>query len=213
VKRKILLIYLFLISFSLPVFSEPIVETSFPSFDSKPIECEVTFDWISKTQIQRDENIKQIQDVLFSDKTTVKYSKKEFREMYKTFWRDKDYLNTYETVSSGKKEDEQKYYCGFFIKKLLIAYGFQYKNNMKNIYYYDAMGHLRWVDVFSPEYPKFPYWSYQYYRNGELVAAYYYVSNYDQYVFSPDKKFKGRWYKEKMYNKNAKVIMTRSNWQ
>lgn len=203
---------MFLLLFASPVFSEPIVNTPASLDEVKPFEIGVSFDWISKTQLQRDENIKQIQNILFTDKTTVKYPKKTFKEMYKTFWRDKDYLNTYEAISNGKKEDDQKHYCGFFVKKLLIAYGFQYKNNMKNIYYYDAMGHLRWVDVFSAEYPKFPYWSYQYYRNGELVAAYYYISDYDQYVFTPDKKFKGRWYKEKMYNRNAKVIMTRSNW-
>lgn len=35
--------------------------------DAKPIECEITFDWISKTQFQRDEIIKQIQNVLVNE--------------------------------------------------------------------------------------------------------------------------------------------------
>lgn len=208
--KKLILTLLF-IFLAIPAFAEPIVETPI-EVDVKPLEAEITFDWISKTQLQRDENIKQIQNILFSGSTVTKYSKKDFKAKYADFWKQKDYLNLYDEISRGIKEDETRYYCGFYKDKLLIAYGIQYKNNMKNIYYYDAMGGLRWVDVFSDNYPNFPYWSYQYYRNGEMVAAYYYVSDYDQYIFDPNKKFIGRWYKDKCYNKNAKVIMTRTNY-
>lgn len=203
---KKIIVLILLMSFALPAFSQ-IFEGN-----SKPLEAGVTFDWISKTQLQRDENIKQIQDILFNDKAVIKYPKKEFKEKYTSFLIDNDHLKNYEDISNGKKEDSDKNYCGFFWDKLLVAYGIQYKNNMKNIYYYDAMGHLRWVDVFSDNYPTFPYWSYQYYRSGQLVATYYYVSSCDQYIFDSNKKFKGRWYKESLYNRNAKVIMTRSNY-
>lgn len=192
--------------FALPAFS------STPDDIAKPLECGVSFDWISKTQIQRDENIKEIQNILFGEKVLPKYSKKEFEKQYEAFWKNDNYLKDYDEVSSGKKEDADKNYCGFYMAKLLVAYGIQYKKNMKNVYYYDAMGALRWIDVFSENYPNFPYWSYQYYRNGKLVAAYYYVSDSDQYIFDENKKFKGRWYKENMYNKNAKVILTRTNY-
>lgn len=202
---KGLIVFILLMNFSTPAFLVSAEEV-------KPFECEITFDWISKSQLQRDENISQIQKILFQDNGVVKYSKKEFNKKYFDFLKNKDYLLDYEEISKGKKEDTEKNYCGFYVGKVLIAYGIQYKNNPKIIYYYDALGNLRWVDSFSENYPNFPYWSYQYYRNGKLVAAYYYTSEYDQYVFDENKKFKGRWYKEKMYNKNAKVIMTRTNW-
>lgn len=210
--KKIVALLFFMLA--LPAFSDPLVNNPLPMplEENKPIEMGITFDWISKTQLQRDENIKQIQNILFDNKTVFKYSKKEFNTTYSEFLKQKDYLKLYEDISNGKKEDKDRYYCGFYVGKLLIAYGIQYKNNLKNIYYYDAMGALRWVDIFSLAYPKLPYWSYQYYRNGELVAAYYYVSEYDQYVFDAKKKFKGRWYKDKMYNRNAKVIITRTNY-
>lgn len=180
---------------------------------SQVLEGGVDFDWISKTQLQRDENISQIQNLLVKESVVAKYSKKEFRQMHADFFKDKEHFKNYEEISNGKKSDDEKTYCGFFLKSgLLIAYGIQYKNNLNHIYYYDAMGNLRWLDTFSGNYPKFPYFSYQYDRSGNLVAAYYYISDIDQYVFSPEKKFVGRWYKEKMYNKNAKVIMTRSNY-
>lgn len=207
---KKIIIFIFFILIALPAFSEPIMEQDV--LDSKPIEATVTFDWISKTQIQRDENIKTIQNTIFSDNTVFKYKKNQFEKEYKPYWKNENFLNDYDEIKNGKKEDADKYYCGFYVGKIFIAYGIQYKNNLKNIYYYDAMGGLRWVDVFSENYPKFPYYSYQYYRNGEMIAAYYYVSAYDQYVFDPKKKFLGRWYKENLYNRKAKVTMTRTNW-
>ncbi|MFA7658578.1 MAG: hypothetical protein WCY19_04025 [Candidatus Gastranaerophilaceae bacterium] len=203
---KKVVISILLMFLVLPAFSAQVEE------GTKPLECEITFDWISKTQLQRDENIKEIQSILFGEKTKLKYSRNEFKKQYENFWKNDNYLKDYDDISKGKKEDADKFYCGFYWNKLMIAYGIQYKNNLKNIYYYDAMGSLRWVDTFSGNYPNFPYWAYQYYRNGELAAAYYYVSNSDQYIFDEKKKFKGRWYKENMYNKNAKIIMTRSNW-
>lgn len=197
---KKLIIFILLMFFALPVFS-------------KTLETGITFDWISKTQLQRDENILQIQNTLFTDSTVIKYPKKQFKSEYKEFLKDENHVINYQEIAKGKHEDKDKNYSGFFLKNgLLVAYGIQDKRNMKSIYYYDAMGNLRYVDKFSANYPKFPYITLQYNINGELVAAFYYVSDYDQYVFSPDKKFKGRWYKEKLYNRKAKVIMTRSNY-
>lgn len=208
--RKIVILFL-LIFLAQPCFSLPVQTTSDLAEDTKTFHCEISFDWISKTQLQRDENIKEIQNILFSNTTVTKYKKKEFQQMYSENWKNKNYLKDYDEISSGKTEDDEKKYCGFYYGKLLVVYGIQYKNAPKHKYYYDAMGGLRWVDVFSENYPKFPYWSYQYYRNGKLTAAYYNLSDYDQYIFDANKKFIGRAYKEKIYDKNAKVIMTRTN--
>lgn len=179
---------------------------------AKTIEAGVSFDWISKTQIQRDENISKVHDILFAQDTVKKYAKSDFKTQYKPFLKDENHIANYEEIAKGKTEDEKCRYAAFYWKNLLIMYGIQYKNNMKNIFYYDAMGRLQYVDVFSAQYPNFPYYSSQYRINGELVGKFYFVSDYDQYIFSPDGKFKGRWYKENMYNRNAKIIMTRSNY-
>lgn len=211
--KKLILIFTILL-FSTPAISSPIVENPMPADDTQTLQCEITFDWITKTQMQRDENITQIRDILFNEKTVNKYPKKEFKSMYANFWKDKDYLKNYEDISKGKKEDEKAYYCAFNLgnTNLLLAYGIQYKNDLHHIYYYDALGRLYCVDVLSESYPEFPCWSYQYGNNGELKAAYYYNSDYDQYAYDANKSFRGRWYKEKMYNRKAKVIMTRSNY-
>jgi hypothetical protein len=210
---KKIITFLILILFTLPAFAKQAKQPPIWTDGNKPIECEVTVDWISKTQLQRDENIAQIQKALFNEKTVLKYPKKEFKAKYSEFSKDKDSMQHYMDISSGKKEDADKYYCGFSLKNgLLVAYGIQYKNNMKNVYYYDAMGHLKFVDVFSDSYPKLPYYTLQYNTSGKLIGTIYFVSIEDQYIFNPDKTFRGRWYKENMYNRNARIILTRSSY-
>lgn len=209
--KKILTV-LILFIFTSPAFATPAIEIPFQNEGNTTFELGIHFDWISKSQMQRDENIKEIQNLLFKEDTIVKYNKNEFKTKYAPFFKNKNYMNDYEDISNGKKEDTEKNYCGFYMGKLLVAYGIQYKNHMDNIYYYDALGNLRWVDVFSENYPNYPFWSYQYERNGKMVAAYYFISADDQYIYDSDKKFKGRWYKENMYNRKAKIIMKRTNW-
>lgn len=205
---KKIIALLFSIFLALPTFSLPVDEAQTPM-----LQCGVEFDWISKTQLQRDENIKQIQDILFNEKTVFKYPKKEFKAKNSEFLKDKDSIQHYIDISNGKREDADKYYAGFFLKNnILYAYAIQYKNNLKNVYYYDALGNLKYIDYYSQNYPNLPYYALQYNISGKLVGTVYFVSAYDQYIFNPDKTFKGRWYKKNMYNRNAKIILTRSNY-
>jgi len=180
---------------------------------SKPLEGNVTLDWVTEPQSQRDENILQIQNILFNEKTVLKYPKSQFRETYKDFIKDKDHVKNCKDIAAGKTEDADKNYAGFFLRNgLLVAYGIQYKKYMQQLLYYDAMGNLRYVDYRSKNYPKFPYYALQYGMDGALVGTIYFNSKYDQYVFRPDKSFKGRWYYDKMYNKKGKTVMIRSNY-
>jgi hypothetical protein len=115
---KKIFILLVMMFFTLPVFS-------------KTLECDVSFDWISKTQLQRDENIAQIQNMILPDSTVIKYPKKAFRAENAAFLKDADYVKNHTEISNGKKEDADKIYCGFLLKnRMLIAYGLQYKKNM-----------------------------------------------------------------------------------
>ena len=178
---------------------------------AQPLKGEVTFDWLSKSQLEINENINEIRNTIFTDDVVRKYSKKDFRQQYKDKLKNPNNLMDYEDISQGKTEDAEKNYCGFYWKKYLVAYGIQYKNNPTENLYYDALGRLKWVDKYAGNYPNFPYWSYQYDINGKLVAVYYFVSEEDQYVYLPNGTFQGRWFKDKMYNRKAKVVLTRSN--
>ena len=115
-------------------------------------------------------------------------------------------------VQNGVTETDTENLCGFYKGNLLISYAIQYKNDLKTIFYYDAMGKLRYIDKFSENYPNFPYTSKQYRANGTLVSAIYFMSHDMQYMYNEDGSFRGAWYKDKMYNAHAKQILTRSNW-
>ena len=120
-KRKFIsniLISLFLLAFVPSAYSKDTIPID---NDSAPFEVGVSFDWISKTQLQRDENIKHVQDILFSNTTVIKYPKQEFKAKYAEYWKDKNSLTNYEEITNGKKFDNDKNYCGFFVHKLLIA--------------------------------------------------------------------------------------------
>lgn len=212
--KKIITLFFTIILLAQPVSAKQKPKTSISVEGNAPIiEGQVTFDWIGKTQLQRDENIKDIQNKLFNEKTVLKYPAKKFKEQYKEFSRDKDSMQHYMAVSSGIKEDSDNFYAGFFLKNgLLIAYGIQKKSDLKHIYYYDAMGHLKYIDMYSDNYPKFPYYALQYSLSGKLIGTIYFVSSQDQYIFNPDKTFNGRWFKENLYNRNARIILTRSNY-
>lgn len=174
---------------------------------------EAVFDWVDMTQIQRDTTIEHYRDILFGDEGITPYSKKEFRQKFAAYLRDPNYKENYRKAKMGQTETEDANLCAFFYKKdILIIYAIQYKNNPRNVYYYNAYGYLQYVDDISDNYPNYPYNSKQYRKNGELVSAIYFTSPDTQYMYKPNKEFKGLWYKEKMFDANGKQTVERTNW-
>lgn len=173
----------------------------------------VEFNWINMDQVQRDEVIETYKEKIFGSGEVQSIKKKEFRETYKDFLKDPNVKTHYRLIVNGVKETKDAYLCGFFIRDdILYSYAIQYKNNQRFVYYYSALGKLIYVDVSSENYPNFPYYSKQYRANGKLSGAIYFISKDLQYVYEPDGKFKGVWYKEKMFDRKAKQILTRNNW-
>ena len=112
-----------------------------------------------------------------------------------------------------KKQTENENICAFFFKKdILLVYALQYKENPYNVYYYNAYGNLQYIDEISENYPNFPYSSKQYRKNGKLISAIYFTSHDTQYMYEADGEFNGLWHKDKMYDKNGKQKVTRTNW-
>ena len=174
---------------------------------------EVNFDWVDITQVQRDATIDKYREELFGEQGIEKIDKKEFRTKFKDFLKDENYREHYRLTKMGQNETEDANLCAFFYKnEILIIYAIQYKNNPRNVYYYNAYGRLQYVDDISDNYPNFPYNSKQYRKNGKLISAIYFTSPEMQYMYEPDGKFKGLWYKEKMYDKNGKQTVERTNW-
>ncbi len=197
---------------SLDEVETPKVEQA--QYDVQPIKAEIKFDWLDITQAQRDENIEHYRNLLFENNTTpIYFSKEEFKNHFAQYYKDKNYKHHYFLTNNGVTEDEDAKYCAFYFKRgTLVMYAIQYKNNPTNAFYYSAYGKLYYTDVMSKEYPNFPYTSMQYDRKGKLKSAIYFISKDLQYMYAPDKEFQGIWYKEKMYDKNGKQTLTRTNW-
>ncbi len=181
--------------------------------DDALIHSNVSFDWVTKSQLERDKNIDDVREIIYSKSIISKYNKKDFKEQYKNYLKDENYRQHYMEILSGKKENETERLAGFFKfnDRVLYAYGIQYKNDIYTTYYYDALGNLRYIDKMSENYPNFPYYSHQYRITGELAGSFYFKSYDTQYEFK-NGKFKGIWYKDTMFNANAKKIMTRTNY-
>ena len=175
----------------------------------------VVFNWDEITQEERDEDSKQMQINIFGDKLPEKKIRMEdFKTKYKDYLKDKDYKKHYMAAAAGYKEYKEYNISAMYFKRMnsLYMYGLQKKDDPTTIYYYDAMGNLRYVDNIKGMYPKFPYFAEQYRRNGTLAGVSYFTSLETQYIFKGNGDFKGVWNQYKFYNKKGKVIMQRSNY-
>lgn len=177
------------------------------------INGQVNFDWLTKSQLERDTNIEEIKAKILDNGDIQAYTKKDFKNTYRNYLKDDDSKKHYTQILSGVKHTETEDLAGFFAFKdrVLYAYAIQYKNNPKTIYYYDTLGNLRYVDILSENYPNYPYYSHQYYINGKLVSSIYFTAYDTQYMYK-NGKFVGVWFKDTMFNSKAKKIMTRTNY-
>lgn len=177
------------------------------------INGQVNFDWLTKSQLERDTNIEEIKAKILDNGDIQAYTKKDFKNTYRNYLKDADFKKHYTQILSGVKHTETEDLAGFFAfnDRVLYAYAIQYKNNPKTVYYYDTLGNLRYVDILSENYPNYPYYSHQYYVNGKLVSSIYFTAYDTQYMYK-NGKFVGVWFKDTMFNSKAKKIMTRTNY-
>lgn len=176
------------------------------------LEGKASFDWLDMSQIERDTIIQNYKKIIFGEDTVYKYTKKDFKEMYKDYLKDTDRYNHYLEAQRGVTETDNYKISAFYNGHTLYIYAIQYKKNPKITYYYDALGNLRYVDVISDNYPNFPYWSKQYNIKGKMVSAVYFTTHDMQYMYEQDGEFQGVWFKDKMYDRHAKQTLTRTNW-
>lgn len=172
----------------------------------------VDFDWVNMSQIQRDETIVNYQKLLFGENGEQEYTRKVFRSKYKPFLKDENFKLNYVLMKNDVKETKDAEFCTFYYKNLLYMYAIKYKKQPEKVYYYNGLGTLTYVDEMSESFPNFPYYSKQYRVSGNLAGAIYFVSKDLQYIYKPDGTFKGVWYKDKMFDATAKLILTRTNW-
>lgn len=192
-------IFILIILFFIPV-------TSF----SKTLDAKISYDWVEMAQSERESLVYDIVNSLSkSDYVPNKISKKNFKDTFNTYLKDKNTKLHYYQASSRILNTDEYRISGFFKGNLLIMYAIQYNNDKLHNYYYDAFGKLRFVDYISNDYPHYPYFSKQFYRDGKVVAYFYYLSENMQFIFDDKFKFKGVWQNKNMYDINGKIKLTR----
>ena len=169
----------------------------------------IQYDWIDKSMVEKEAIISEIHDIMFA---TPIEKQKDFKQQFKDKLKDKNYKENYLAASAGYKEYKENNISAFYYKRMknIYMYALQDKKDVSKAYYYDTLGNLRYVDLINGEYPDYPYYSIQYRISGQPVSAIYFVSKDCQYLFTPEGDFEGVWYKHNLYNKNSKVILTRT---
>ena len=182
----------------------------FASFNDVLI-ADITYDWINKTEVEREAIIQEVKDIIFEQPVE---KQKDFRSQFKDRLKDKNFLENYMAASAGYKEYKGNNISAFYFKKMksLYMYALQDKKDVSKAYYYDALGHLKYVDLIYGEYPDYPYYSIQYRISGTPVSAIYYASKDCQYLFTPKGDFEGVWYKHNLYNNKSEIILKRTTY-
>ena len=175
------------------------------------LEGSANFDWINRSQIQRDAYIINVKETISADESMPSsYTKEAFKDNFSPYLKDASSQKHYALAINKVNETSDYKIAGFFRGSLLIMYGIQYKDDMKHIYYYDVYGNLRYIDIMSNNFPNFPYYSKQYKNNGKCVGIFYYLSEQIQFIYTPKYEFKGVWQGKDMYDKKAKKLLTRT---
>ena len=182
----------------------------FASFNDVLI-ADITYDWINKSEVEREAIIQEVKDIIFEQPVE---KQKDFRSQFKDRLKDKNFLENYMAASAGYKEYKGNNISAFYFKKMksLYMYALQDKKDVSKAYYYDTLGHLKYVDLIYGEYPDYPYYSIQYRISGTPVSAIYYASKDCQYLFTPKGDFEGVWYKHNLYNNKSEIILKRTTY-
>jgi hypothetical protein len=87
------------------------------------------------------------------------------------------------------------------------TYAVNYKNDPKHVWYYDKAGIL--INAEQKTSLEYPYKTYKYTPDGELVNMTLRVSENETFIFSPFGKLIGHWIGINCYDENGNILMTR----
>ena len=132
------------IKFLLLIFALFVHTATFANYNDIYI-ADVQYDWIDKSEVEKEAIISEIHDIIFeNDITKINHFRSEFKE----YMQDKNYKEHYLAASAGYKEYEDNVLSAFYYKKQkhIYMYALQNKKDVTKSYYYDALGNLRYVD-------------------------------------------------------------------
>ena len=87
------------------------------------------------------------------------------------------------------------------------SYAVNYTNDLRHVWYYDKTGSL--INIEERTSLQYPYRSYKYDSDGELVNMSLKVSENETFIFSPFGELLGHWVGKNCYDINGNIVMTR----
>ena len=174
--------------------------------------ADIQYDWINKSDVEKQTMVSEIRDIIFNEGEIKKFD--NFRSQFKERLKDKNYRKHYLAASAGYEEYNDYNISAFYYKKQkhIYMYALQDKKDLSKIFYYDALGNLRYVDFNFGDYPIYPYHTIQYSVSGKPISVIYSFSKDNQYLYEPDGVFKGVWYKHNLYDEHSDIILTRTRY-
>lgn len=198
--KKFLFVFLILFACNI-VFASP----------HDALVANLKYDWIDKPILEKEAIVEEIRNEIFTDPIE---KRQDLKSIFADKLKDKEHWQHYYAASAGYKEYENYNISAFYYKRMknIYMYALQDKKDLSHSFYYDAMGHLQYIDFIEGEYPDYPYYATQYRINGTPVSVIYYLSKDCQYLYKPDGTFEGVWFKHKLYNLRNKIILTRTTY-
>lgn len=202
-KLKYFLYFLFLIFITSPSVKADLQDA---------LIVNIQYDWLNKSLLEKESIIAEIKDIMFENGALP--NRDTIKNDYSDRLKDKKYKEHYLAASAGHKEYQNYNISAFYYKKQkhIYMYSLQDKEDLNQVFYYDALGKLRYIDFHYGEYPDYPYQTIQYNMKGKPISALYYLSKDNQYLYNPDGTFKGVWYKNNLYDEHSKIILKRSTY-
>lgn len=116
---------------------------------------------------------------------------------------DKDRNANYFALLKGKTDFKDRILAMFSDG----SYAVNYKNDLKHVWYYDKDGTL--INSEERTSLEYPYRSYKFSPDGELVNMTLRVSEKETFIFSPFGELLGHWVGNNCYDENGNIVMTR----
>lgn len=162
------------------------------------------FDWLFLTNIERKERVTNIFNTMFPKGYVTNFPKNLLKSKLSKYLKDTDYKIHYDAVCAGYTHYRDVNLQPFFLgkSKYVYMYALQYDKAPQKIFYYDAMGRLKFVDFRYGGFPEYPFYTKKYAINGKLIRAMYLQSPDTMYIYSNKGSFIGVKYKSTIYGFN-----------
>ncbi len=159
------------------------------------------FDWLYLTNDQRKDRVVKVFNIMFPKGYVTNFPKGFLKMKLRPYMKDKNFKVHYDAVCNGynhyRDVDLQPFTMGK--SQIVYMYALQYTNAPQRTFYYDATGHLKFIDFRYGGFPEYPFYTKKYSIEGKLIRAMYLQTPDIMYIFGEKGTFIGIKYGNEVY--------------